>query len=83
MKSIFITGGTGKGTSVLGFIRNFEKVNNIEIPFSFENRRKGDKAVVVADNSLAKSTLEWEPKKKIDDMCRDGWNWQLNNPNGY
>ena len=75
--------GTGKGTSVLEFIRNFEKVNNIEIPFSFEKRRLGDKAFLVANNSLAKSTLKWEPKKNIDDMCRDGWNWQLNNPNGY
>ena len=25
--------GIGKGTSVLEFIRNFEKINNIEIPF--------------------------------------------------
>ena len=75
--------GTGIGTSVLELIRCFEKVNNIEIPFSFDNRRVGDNAFVVADNSLAKKILNWNPKRNIDDICRDGWNWQLKNPNGY
>jgi len=75
--------GTGKGTSVLELIRNFEKVNNIEIPFSFHEKRPGDNAFVVADNSLARSTLDWVPKKTMEDICRDGWKWQLNNPNGY
>ena len=75
--------GTGKGTSVLELIRIFEKVNNVQVPFSFDKRRLGDNSYVVADNSLAKLTLNWVPKKTLEDMCRDGWNWQLNNPNGY
>ena len=80
---IAINIGTGIGTSVLEFIRIFEKVNNVEIPFSFEERRLGDNSSVIADNSLAKSLLEWMPKRNIEDACRDGWNWQLKNPNGY
>ncbi len=75
--------GTGKGTSVLELIRNFEKINNIKIPFSFHKRRAGDNSFVVADNSLARSVLNWVPQKNIDDVCRDGWNWQKKNPNGY
>jgi len=75
--------GTGKGTSVLELIRRFEKVNNVEVPFVFDDRRVGDNAFVVADISLAKSTLNWNPKRNIDDICRDGWQWQLKNPNGY
>ena len=75
--------GTGIGTSVLELINNFEIVNKVEVPFSFGERRKGDNAFVVADNSLAKSILNWRPKRNIIDMCRDGWNWQLKNPNGY
>ena len=75
--------GTGKGTSVLELIRCFEKVNNVKIPFSFDNRRKGDNAFVLADNSSAKKILNWIPKRNLDDICRDGWNWQLKNPNGY
>ena len=55
--------GTGKGTSVLNLIKIFQKVNNVEIPFIFEDRRPGDSAYVVADNSLAKSILNWMPKK--------------------
>lgn len=78
-KSQFITLnlGTGKGTSVLDLIQIFQKVNNVKIPFVFEDRRPGDNAFVVADNSLAKSTLRWAPKRNIEDICRDGWKWQL------
>ncbi len=75
--------GTGKGTSVLEFIRFFERVNNVKVPFIFENRRPGDIASLIADNSLAKSLLHWKPKRNIEDICKDGWNWQVNNPNGY
>lgn len=75
--------GTGIGTSVLNLINTFERVNNVNIPFKFESRRVGDNAIVVADNSLAKSTLNWEPQRDLEDMCKDGWNWKLTNPNGY
>jgi UDP-glucose 4-epimerase len=27
--------------------------------------------------------LGWEAQYDIADMCRDGWNWQSHNPNGY
>ena len=75
--------GTGVGTSVLELIRKFENVNNVEVPFCFEERRKGDTAFLVADNFLAKSLLNWIPKRNIEDICRDGWNWQKNNPYGF
>ena len=75
--------GTGKGTSVLQLIKTFEKVNNVVIPFSYEDKRPGDNAFVVADNSLAKSILKWTPKRNIEKICEDGWKWQLKNPRGY
>ena len=75
--------GTAIGTSVLELINTFKKVNKVEVPFIFDERRKGDSAFVVADNSLAKSILNWMPRRNIEDMCRDGWNWQLKNPDGY
>jgi len=80
---IAINLGTGKGTTVLEFIKIFEKVNKVKVPFSFEDRRPGDNASVIADNSLAKSLLNWHPKRNIEDICKDGWNWQVNNPKGY
>tara|TARA_B100000242_G_scaffold96699_1_gene66284 strand:- start:1965 stop:3026 length:1062 start_codon:yes stop_codon:yes gene_type:complete len=75
--------GTGKGTTVLELIKTFKKVNSIDVPYIFSRRREGDCAKIVANNLLAKSILDWEPKYSIEDMCTDGWNWQLKNPNGY
>jgi len=75
--------GTGKGTSVLQLIKIFERVNKVTIPLSFEDRRPGDNAFVVADNSLAKLILNWTPKRNLEKICEDGWKWQLKNPRGY
>ena len=71
--------GTGIGTSVMELIKVFEEVNKVKIPYKFVDRRKGDNSFVVADNSLARSLLDWEPKFSISDMCRDGWQWQIRN----
>tara|TARA_B100000161_G_C33557799_1_gene419041 strand:- start:2416 stop:3474 length:1059 start_codon:yes stop_codon:yes gene_type:complete len=75
--------GTGSGTSVLELISVFEKINGVKIPYHFSKRREGDNAFVVADNNLAKSILNWEPRMSIQEMCRDGYLWQIKNPNGY
>jgi UDP-glucose 4-epimerase len=75
--------GTGHGYSVLEIIKTFEKVNGIEIPYKIEARRAGDIAECYADASKAKKLLGWTAAREIDDMCRDGWRWQKNNPNGY
>ena len=68
--------GTGIGTSVLELVRTFERVNKINIPFQYTDRRDGDAAIVVADNSLVKNILNWRPVRNLEDMCRDGWDWQ-------
>ena len=75
--------GTGIGTSVLELIETFKLVNKVNIPYEFVPRRKGDIAEVIADNTYAKKLLNWAPKKNINDMCKDGFNWQLKNPNGF
>ena len=70
-QSLIVNLGTGKGTSVLELIKTFEKVNGLKIPFRFVDRRPGDNPYVVADNSLAKSVLNWEPKRNIADICKN------------
>ena len=75
--------GSGKGTSVLDFINTYEKVNLCKVSWEFSGRRNGDIARAVADNSKAISTLKWYPKRGLEDICRDGWNWQKSNPQGY
>ena len=82
-KFLNINIGTGKGTSVLELARIFEKVNNCQIPIIFSDRRRGDIPFSVADNSLALEILDWVPKRNVDEMCRDCWQWLNKNPNGY
>ena len=68
--------GTGHGTSLKELIKTFEKVNRIKIPFSIAPRRDGDVSFLVADASKALKYLNWKTKYNLDEMCRDGWNWQ-------
>ena len=75
--------GTGKGTSVLELIKIFEDINKVKLNYIFSDRREGDLPIVVADNSMAIKILNWVPKKSIAQMCKDGWNWKLKNPEGY
>ncbi|MDU7330953.1 MAG: UDP-glucose 4-epimerase GalE [Finegoldia magna] len=75
--------GTGKPNSVLEVVNTFKKINGVQIPFEFGKRRKGDLDEVWADISKAKLLLNWEPIYSLEDMCRDSWNWQKNNPEGY
>ena len=75
--------GTGVGYSVLDIVHAFEEATGKEIPYDIRPRRAGDIAANYADASLAKKELGWEAKYNIADMCRDSWNWQSKNPNGY
>lgn len=75
--------GTGQGTSVTELIEAFERINKIKINYKFENRRPGDIAECYADPTLAKKELDWVAKLTIEDACRDSWNWQQKNPNGF
>ena len=82
-KLMILNIGTGIGTSVLDLVKTFESVNKCKIPFMFSKKREGDVPYVVADNRLACEILDWYPKRNLKEMCRDGWNWQKKNPNGY
>ena len=75
--------GTGVGYSVLDIVRAFEEVNGIKIPYSIVARRPGDIAECYANPVKAKELLGWTAKKDLKEMCRDAWNWQVNNPAGY
>lgn len=75
--------GTGNGCSVLQLREAFEKASGIKIPYEIVGRRPGDPDEVYANADKAKKLLGWEATKTIDDMCRDTWRWQKNNPNGY
>ena len=75
---ISINLGTGKGTSVLELLKKFVKINNVKVPYQYVDRRKGDIATCIADNSLACSLFGWEPQRTLEEMCIDSWRWQCN-----
>jgi UDP-glucose 4-epimerase len=75
--------GTGRGYSVLDLVRTFERVNGVRIPYRIAPRRPGDIASCCADASLAQRVLGWKAHRGIEEMCRDAWRWQTNNPDGY
>lgn len=75
--------GTGQGYSVLDVITTFEKWSQRKIPYKIVGRRPGDIAECYADPSKANRELAWKAERNLDDMCRDTWNWQKKNPNGY
>ena len=79
----FINLGSGKGYSVFQIIKQFELSTGCNIPFTIKKRRVGDVAICYADISKAKRLLAWSPKRTLEQICLDGWNWQRKNPNGY
>ena len=75
--------GTGVGYSVLDIVKAFNKANDLDLPYVIGPRRPGDVDACFADPRKAKELLGWEAIKSLEDMCRDAWNWQRNNPMGY
>ena len=75
--------GTGHGYSVLDVVKAFEKANGVPVKYSLKPRRPGDIATCYCDPTKAKEELGWQAQYGIEEMCRDAWNWQKNNPNGY
>ena len=75
--------GTGHGYSVLDMVRAFEKVNGVKVPYSIKPRRAGDIATCYSNPAKALKELGWKALYGIDEMVRDSWNWQRQNPDGY
>ena len=75
--------GTGTPYSVREIVEAFERVNGVKIPYEFGPRRFGDLPEFYANADKAAAVLGWKAALTLDDMCRDSWNWQKQNPNGY
>lgn len=75
--------GTGKGSSVLDIVKNFEAATGVKIPYEIVARRPGDIAQCYCDASLAGKEMGWKAEKTLKQMCEDSWRFQQMNPNGY
>jgi UDP-glucose 4-epimerase len=75
--------GTGQGYSVLEMIRAFERACGRRVDFRIVDRRPGDVAACYADPAFAARELNWRAERGVEEMTRDAWNWQRQNPQGY
>ncbi len=75
--------GTGVGYSVLDLVNAFEKANGVPVPYVIAPRREGDVATCYSNPEKAARLLGWKAEKNVEDMCRDTWRWQQQNPNGF
>ena len=75
--------GTGVGYSVLDMVKTFEKANGVKVPYQIVDRRPGDLPTCYADPAKSAEKLGWKAERNLEDMCRDSWHWQSQNPMGY
>ena len=75
--------GTGSPYSVLEMVEAFGKACGHKIAYEIGARRAGDVQDSWADADKAKEVLGWEAERGIEEICRDAWKWQSENPKGY
>ncbi len=74
----FFNLGTGTGSTVLEVVNAFEKANNLKINYKIEGRREGDIIEAYANNTLAKTELNWQPKTSLETSLKNSWKWEQN-----
>jgi UDP-glucose 4-epimerase len=75
--------GTGKGASVKEVLTAARRISGVDIPTEYVARRPGDPVAVYADNTLAKTTLDWQPRYGLDEIIETAWRWHSKHPDGY
>ncbi|KAF8215799.1 THO complex subunit 1 transcription elongation factor-domain-containing protein [Mycena galopus ATCC 62051] len=75
--------GQGKGISVLQIIQAMHKATGFDFKYEIIGRRRGDVPDLTADPALAEKELGFKANQDLSVMCRDLWNFQSKNPEGY
>lgn len=69
--------GNGEGFSVQEVIDSAKRVTGRDITIRYEPRRIGDPARLVADASLAKMELGWNPRfRRLESIIEHAWEWE-------
>ena len=69
--------GSNHGYSVNEVIQTAAKVTGKDVPLTYAPRRAGDPASLVADASLAKKTLGWQPNyTDLNLIIQHAWAWE-------
>jgi UDP-glucose 4-epimerase len=76
--------GNGEGHSIMQVVETARAVTGHAIPTDDGERRAGDAAVLVADNSRIKADLGWQPQyNDLEAIIRTAWQWHSTHPRGY
>ncbi len=76
--------GNGAGASVAEVIDTVREVTGRDVVTTVAPRRAGDSPVLVADASLARRELGWQPQRpSLAEIVADAWRWRQANPDGY
>ena len=68
--------GTGKGSSVLEAVNNFQEVSGVKLNYSFVERREGDIISAYANTTKANKVLGWRSELTLKDALRSAWRWE-------
>lgn len=68
--------GTGSGYSVRQLIDTARSVTGQAFEVVHGPRRPGDPARLVADSTRAQAELGWQPRRELNSIVRDAWNWE-------
>ncbi len=69
--------GNGRGFSVQQVIDAVHEITGKDFDVTQDARRPGDPAVLVADSSLAKQQLGWQPKyDSLESIISTAWRWE-------
>lgn len=69
--------GTEKGYSVRQVIDTCKKVTGLDLKVMEMKRRPGDPPELVADSTLARRELGYQPRENLTAIVRSAWQWQL------
>lgn len=72
----FFNLGTGDGNTVKEVFNTCETVTGKEIAVDEMNRREGDPASLIADNTKAKNILGWIPQNTLEQSIVTAYNWE-------
>jgi UDP-glucose-4-epimerase GalE len=67
--------GTGNGSSVLDVLAAVERTAGRTLYKNLCPRRPGDPPMLLADSQRARDTLNWRPKRTLQQMVATAWNW--------
>jgi len=77
-ESLIVNLGTGNGYSVKEIIEKAKEITGKPVKIINTERRAGDPAVLVADNSKSSRLLNWKPKYGLEEIISTAWNWHKN-----